>query len=581
MNQTMLDQRRAGLLVPVYALRHKNDMGIGDTRAVQEAIDFAAATGFSVLQILPIHETLGDHSPYNPISSRAHSPALLSLTPEEVPGLTAEMLEQTAPGSWVSQLRSGNVRYEVVLPLKTRILLTAAYHFFALPLNEDHEEFEHFLSENASWLEPYTLFRLLMSEYEGASQWYDWRPEHQTYESARSWILRHPHSDDLERQRSAFAFIQWISWRQWRAVREHADRQGIRLMGEMSFGVGLNSADVWANPSLFDLEWSMGTRPLSHFDTSKDAERWGQNWGFPPYRWENHRATGFAWLRDRLAGEREFFHGCRLDHLRGYFRAYMFPWPGGVRHVEFSNYTEEEAALVTGGRLPRFIPGPDEEEASAEMNELHGREIIGTIIEAADEMDLIAEIMGEMPEYMRRTLDDLELANLLFPQLEITPGGLIPPPESFRELSLVTYANHDNAPLVTLYHHLVQQAAEHPHGKDKRTLNALAGFAGLDSPPPETPDNAVLEKLQAALFRSSGRLAVLMCSDLLGIPLRFNLPGSYGRGTWSDRLELPLHDFLIHPVYGPRIAAVTRLIRETDRLPDLPPGATSPEAAPR
>ena len=120
------------------------------------------------------------------------------------------------------------------------------------------------------------------------------------------------------------------------------------LMGEVSFGVGRGSSDVWGNPELFDLDWNLGSRPLTHFDTSKDAERWGQNWGLPAYRWENHRSTGFAWLRSRLEGERRFFHLCRLDHLRGYFRAYMFPWPGGARHSEYSNLAAEEAAFKTG-----------------------------------------------------------------------------------------------------------------------------------------------------------------------------------------------------------------------------------------
>lgn len=565
MNESILNQRRAGLLVPVYALRHERDLGIGDTHAVKDAIDFAADCGFSVLQILPIHETLGDHSPYNPISSRAHSPALLSLSPEEVPGLTREILEQIAPESWVSQLRAGKVRYEVVLPLKTQTLLTAAYEFLAAPRTAEHEEFDRFRSEEAVWLEPYTLFRLLMNEYEGTSQWYDWRPEHQTYETASAWILRHPQSASLELRRTAFAFIQWVSWRQWRSVREHADRRGVLLMGEMSFGVGLNSVDVWANPTLFDAAWSMGTRPLTHFDTSKDSERWGQNWGFPPYRWENHRASGYEWLRGRVRWEKEFFHGCRIDHLRGYFRAYMFPWRGGVRHVEFSNLTPEEAVLQTGGLLPRFIPGPDEDEASAAMNELQGREIIGQIIETAGEMDLVAEIMGEMPDYMRRTLEDLQLANLVFPQLEISPEGLITVPSDFRETSLVTYANHDNAPLVSFYHHLAVQAAGDAGCTEARLLSALAAFVGWEGSLPAEMDDAVLQQFQAALFQTSGRLAVLMCSDLLGIPLRFNLPGSYGHGTWSDRLELPIREYREHPVYGPRIAAVSRLIEETGR----------------
>ncbi|RYD67225.1 MAG: hypothetical protein EOP83_03215, partial [Verrucomicrobiaceae bacterium] len=62
--ERVLGKRRAGLLVPVYALRRAHDFGIGDTAAMIEAIDFVTEQGFSVLQVLPIHETFGDHSPY-------------------------------------------------------------------------------------------------------------------------------------------------------------------------------------------------------------------------------------------------------------------------------------------------------------------------------------------------------------------------------------------------------------------------------------------------------------------------------------------------------------------------------------
>lgn len=566
MNTSMLDRRRAGLLIPAYALRHARDLGIGDTAAVKDAIEFCAENGFSVLQILPIHETFGDHSPYNPISSRAHSPALVSITPADVPGLTHAMIEQAAPESWLVQLRDGNVRQEAVYPLKTQILLTAYYHFTDLQAEGLQGEFREFREAQAGWLDAYTLFRLLVREYEGNTQWSDWRPEHRTFESASNWLLQHPARDDLEDLRAGFAFIQWVSYRQWKSVRVSAEEHGIRLMGEMSFGVGINSSDVWANPSLFDLDWSMGTRPLAHFDTTKDAERWGQNWGLPPYRWENHRATSFAWLRGRVAWEKEFFHGCRLDHLRGYFRAYMFPWQGGAKHVEFSALTEEEAAVKTGGLLPRFVPGPDEDPLTAAMNELQGREIIGQIIDAAGEMDLVAEIMGEMPDYMRNTLEDLQLANLSFPQLLRNGTGAVIPPDEFRELSLVTYANHDNAPLASMYIHLLTEARELPGGPGATNLEALRRFADFDAPLPDTLDDEFLASLQAALFRTRSRLAVLMCSDLLGIPLRFNLPGSYGRGTWSDRLEMPLHELSRHPVYGPRVALAADLIRSTGRI---------------
>lgn len=566
MNRTLFDRRRAGLLVPVYALRHAADFGIGDTSALKDAIDFAADHGFSVVQILPIHETIGDHSPYSPVSSRALSPALLTLNPMEVPGLTHVVLEKAAPEAWLARLRLGNVHQGAVYPLKIQILLTASYHFLESEESAAHEEFAAFRQSQAGWLEAYTLFRLLVREYEGNPQWTDWRPEHQSYEAAAAWLLQHPARVELEGLRSGFAYIQWVAFRQWKSVRAHADVRGVKLMGEMSFGVGMNSVDVWSNPALFDTDWSLGTPPVAHFDTTKDSERWGQNWGLPPYRWENHRSSSFAWLRGRIAWEKEFFHGCRIDHLRGYFRGYMFPWPGGARHVEFSQLSEEEAAQRTGGLLPRFVPGPDDDPVTARMNELQGREIIGEIIGAAGEMDLVAEIMGEMPDYMRTVLGDLKLAHLCFPQLERQPGGPIRDPADFPELCLVTYANHDNAPLASLLLNLCQQATEQPGGRSAEELEALYAFIGLAGQPhSEELDDTLLRAFQSALMATRGKLAVLMCSDLLGVPLRFNLPGSYGKGTWSDRIEMSLAELASHPVYGARISNAQEIVVESGR----------------
>lgn len=567
MNTSILNQRRAGLLVPAYALRRARDFGIGDTQAVKEALDFCAATGFEVLQILPIHETYGDHSPYSPISSRALSPSLLTLTPEDVPGLTQEILDEAASEAWLAELRTGNVSHEVVYPLKVQILLRAHLEFAGNPaFTELHQEFDSFRHDHADWLEPYCLFRLLIREYEGSTIWSEWRPEHRSPETAASWLMRHPARIMLETLRDGFAFIQWIAWRQWKSVRAYADHVGVRLMGEVSFGVSMYSADVWGHRSLFDPEWFLGTRPLSHFDTNKDSERWGQNWGFLAFRWENHRSTSFQWLRGRVTWAKEFFHAIRLDHLRGYFRAYMFPWPGGAKHVEFSNISAEEASLLTGGRLPRFVPGDDENPTSIQMNELQGRELFGQMIDAAGDMDMVGEIMGDLPEYMSRTLDDLKLASLVFPQLQRTANRSIHAADTFRELSLVSYANHDNAPLAMLYVSLRQHALEDPAGAVGDDFRGLLGFAGIPfEQAPERLDAVVLKGLQAALFATRCRLAVLMCSDLLGIPLRFNLPGSFGKGTWSDRLEMTLTEYARHPDFGARIEGVSGLIRESGR----------------
>lgn len=539
-------------------------MGIGDTRAVMESIDFCARHHFAVLQLLPIHETVGDHSPYNPISSRALSPALLTLEEEWVPGLENGIIRQHASEAWLEQLREGPVKHSLIHSLKIKILLEAFTRFENLPdrpaeWTRSREEFE---KNTQDWLPGFTLFRLLAHEYEENAQWENWRPEHHSPAEAEKWLATHPERERLERLRRGFAYIQWVAWRQWKEVRNYADKKNVRLMGEMSFGVSRSSADVWLHPELFDRAWSMGTRPVSYFDTNKDSERWGQNWGLPPYRWENHRSEGFSWLRGRMKSESEYFHICRLDHLRGYFRAYMFPWQGGAQHAEFATLTEEEALEKTGGLLPRFVPGPDDDATAAQMNALQGRELIQLMQEAAGPMGLMAELMGQMPDYMRQALDDLQLPNLTFPLLEKDEQGNLLPHDHFRKLSLVAYGNHDHAPLAAYYARVHNAQVD---GKPTGDLLNLLRFARWEGPPPETLTAELLSALQRSLYETPCLLAVLMCSDLLGIPLRFNLPGSYGSMTWCERLDMPWSDYECHADYGARIQTAERWTFESGR----------------
>ncbi len=560
-------QKTAALLTPVFAMRRANDMGIGDTRAVLESIDFCASHQFGILQLLPIHETVGDHSPYNPISSRALSPALLTLEPDWVPGLTQDTLDSLAPASWLDQLREGPVKHLSVHPLKLQILQEAANHFetqsdLSSELLQNYEDFQH---QSSSWLPGYTLFRTLVQEYGGNAHWEQWRPEHHTLAGAENWLATHPERDRLEAWRRGFTFIQWVAWRQWLEVRRYADKRGVLLMGEMSFGVSRNSADVWLHPTLFDRDWSMGTRPVSYFDTNKDSERWGQNWGLPPYRWENHRSEDFAWLRGRLQSEAQFFHLCRLDHLRGYFRGYMFPWQGGAQHAEFATLTEEEVKLKTHGLLPRFVPGPDEQENTAQMNDLQGREIISVMQAAAGNMGLIAELMGLMPPYMRQALDDLQVPNLTFPLLEKDADGKLLHQDTFRPLSLVAYGNHDHAPIAAVYSRLHEPTGEGVGPSED--LKNLLQFAHWKEPAPESLNSELLSALQKSLFETPCLIAALMCMDVIGTSQRFNLPGSYGSLTWCERLEMSWAELEKHPVYGPRIQEVERWIQETGRAP--------------
>ena len=75
------EKKIAGVLVPLFALRGENDLGIGDLGALREFIDWTAEIGFTLVQVLPINETGADNSPYNAISSMAIEPTTLYLAP--------------------------------------------------------------------------------------------------------------------------------------------------------------------------------------------------------------------------------------------------------------------------------------------------------------------------------------------------------------------------------------------------------------------------------------------------------------------------------------------------------------------
>src|SRR5881397_1587461 len=75
------ENKIAGLLAPLFALRSQQGLGIGDVGTLREFIEWAREIGFRVVQLLPINEVGGDNSPYNAISAMAIEPMTLHLAP--------------------------------------------------------------------------------------------------------------------------------------------------------------------------------------------------------------------------------------------------------------------------------------------------------------------------------------------------------------------------------------------------------------------------------------------------------------------------------------------------------------------
>src|SRR5438093_1934623 len=183
-----LENKIAGVLVPLFALRREDDLGIGDLGALREFIDRVGDIGFKVVQLLPINETGADNSPYNAISAMAIEPTTVQLAPGSPEDLTRNDFARSLSEINLAGLRRGRVNYRQVKELKLRILEKAFANFLARADEKRQSEFRRFCEEESSWLSDYALFRVLVEDHNGNAAWDQWPSQHQTIESARIWL---------------------------------------------------------------------------------------------------------------------------------------------------------------------------------------------------------------------------------------------------------------------------------------------------------------------------------------------------------------------------------------------------------
>ncbi|MBV9657872.1 MAG: 4-alpha-glucanotransferase [Verrucomicrobia bacterium] len=569
-------RRLGGVLVPVFALRTEDDLGIGDTAGLKTFIDWAADAGFRMVQILPINETGGDHSPYNAISSLALEPTTLRLSPEALPDLSAADYQAELAGVDLAALRRGSVNYAIVKPLKRRLLERAFASFEHHHLGYGTERdaaFAEFTEKNAAWLGDYAMFRTLMERHGNTECWDRWPEGQRSSAEVRAWLDTQSEEERavLPPRMEFHGYVQWIAYTQWEEVKRHATARGVALMGDIPFGVSYYSADVWSRPGDFRLHWSGGAPPEPYFKDDAFTQKWGQNWGIPLYDWDAMRKSDFTWWRARVGGVRDVFHVFRIDHILGFYRIYGFPWRP-ERNAEFLPLTPAQAQEKTGGRLPGFQPRADDTYEHAEANRREGEEYLKMVLAAAGDTALIGEDLGTVPDYVRPSLTALGIAGFKIPIWEPDPATnyqRLIRPEHYAPLSVATFGTHDHEPLVVYWRQharVLSGEIAGDRGEAQRELDKLADWADL---PRETrtfefsPD--VHAHLLHALFRTRSWLAVVMITDLLGTPDRFNVPGTAATSNWSRRLARTVAELRADPPVVALTERVRAMLKETGR----------------
>ena len=99
-----------------------------------------------------------------------------------------------------------------------------------------------------------------------------------------------------------------------------ANAKGISLFGDLPFYVALDSADVWANPELFDLDEKLKPRKIAGVppDYFSKLVRFGKI----HFTNGKHKKEEYKWWQRRIEINKKRFDLLRIDH----FRAIVSGW---------------------------------------------------------------------------------------------------------------------------------------------------------------------------------------------------------------------------------------------------------------
>ena len=309
----MAPWRGAGVAIPVFSLRSERSFGVGEFYDIKLMVDWAAATGQSIIQILPINDTTmtgtwQDSYPYNANSTFALHPQFLRLTAVGELKDKALAAKYEALGKELNMLPA--VDYERVNNAKNEYLHLIFEQEGKKTLAT--KEFKNFFAANETWLRPYALFSTLRDK-RGTPDFSTWGTMAK-YSKTKAAKYEKEHAEEV----SFYYFVQYHLAKQLREVRDYAHAHGVVLKGDIPIGISRTSVDAWVYPELFNMHSSAGAPP-------DDFSVMGQNWGFPTYNWAKMSEDGYAWWKARFVKMAEYFDAYRIDHILGFFRIWEIP----------------------------------------------------------------------------------------------------------------------------------------------------------------------------------------------------------------------------------------------------------------
>ena len=301
--------RESGILMHITSLPSAYGVGTMGKEAFR-FIDFLEKSGQAYWQILPVTPTGFGDSPYQSCSTYAGNPYLIDLDLLVEEGLLKK--SELNRIRWMDS--ADRVNFGLLYQNRQKVL-RLAYERFA-----DTEALERFCRENENWIFDFAMF-MALKDLHGGKPWQEWEEKFKFRDDAAltdAWFERKAEID-------FHCFVQYLFDRQWKQLRKYAGEKGVQIIGDVPIYVPLDSADVWSNPHLFDLDEKLDPAAVAGCPPDGfNAD--GQLWGNPLYRWQAHKEENFHWWVQRMGAAGKRYDVVRLDHFRGFESYWAIPY---------------------------------------------------------------------------------------------------------------------------------------------------------------------------------------------------------------------------------------------------------------
>lgn len=465
--------RSSGILMPVFSL--PSPYGIGTFgKAAFDFINFLRDSGQSYWQILPLGPTGFGDSPYQSFSSFAGNPYFIDLD------LLAEeklLLKEEIPAY---DFNDNKIDYEKLYYNRYPLLKKAFSRFVP------NDAYNSFVCDNANWLNAYALFMALKSAFGGAP-WYKWDTPLIKREADAVKDAQTKYIDEIDFQ----YFLQFKFYEQWSQLKNYANENGIKIIGDIPIYVALDSADVWADPKQFQLDQDYTPRAVAGVPPDAFSDD-GQLWGNPLYDWDYMKSTNYAWWKNYLRYALKRYDVVRIDHFRAFESYFSIP------------FGDKDA------KRGKWVKGPDKALFDAFADEF------------GNNLPIIAEDLGVITPAVRKLLDYTK-----FPGMKV--------------LQFAFSGNSDNA---YLPHNIVKNCVIYTGTHDNDTIIGWLETENADVVKQAKDylnyqnDNGFNWAMIKAAMSSVADTCIIPMADFLGADstARINTPSTLG-SNWSWQID--------------------------------------------